>query len=99
MSGSHLAISLAVIHRLFAGHYRLQVGFLVRVLVVVGAEPSVMRATSMSGLAARVYLVGGGPSYSLVASSRVVIVGIIGKANAGLGTVFVEGQVDLFILD
>ena len=56
MSGSHIAISLAVIHRLFAGRYRLQAvlvaGFLILVLVVVGAEPSVVRATSMSALAA-----------------------------------------------
>ena len=56
VSGSHIAISLAVIHRLFAGRYRLQAvlvaGFLILVLVVVGAEPSVVRATSMSALAA-----------------------------------------------
>ena len=56
VSGSHIAISLAVIHVLFRGRPKVQAvlvaGFLVLVLAVVGAEPSVVRATSMSALAA-----------------------------------------------
>ncbi len=56
VSGSHIAISLAVIHRLLIGRPRVQalvnLLFLVLVVAVVGGEPSVIRATAMSSLAA-----------------------------------------------
>ncbi len=55
VSGSHIAISLALIARVFRGRRGLQalsIGvFLVLVVIVVGPEPSVVRAVSMSSLA------------------------------------------------
>ncbi|WRS29365.1 ComEC/Rec2 family competence protein [Actinomycetaceae bacterium MB13-C1-2] len=55
VSGSHIAISLALVSRILRGRRRLQAtavcSFLVLVIIVVGPEPSVVRSVSMSGLA------------------------------------------------
>lgn len=55
VSGSHIAISLGLITRVFRGRRSLQAGatflFLVVIVVVVGPEPSVIRSVFMSVLA------------------------------------------------
>lgn len=55
VSGSHIAISLALVTRVFRGHRNLQAVavsvFLALVIIVVGPEPSVVRSVTMSSLA------------------------------------------------
>ncbi|MFZ1382306.1 MAG: ComEC/Rec2 family competence protein [Scrofimicrobium sp.] len=80
VSGSHIAISLALITRVFRGRRGLQalsIGvFLVLVVIVVGPEPSVVRAVSMSSLAVW-GMIRRRPSQPLRLLATVVLVSVI----------------------